>query len=134
MSDHYVWKFCDEPYDKCDCRDEKAPAKEKKVSKVSLAMNGKFILAPYQSERVLKAKETNGFAMLAQKTSVVGLKVLVPTKSNGEIVPVGAMAYVKEEFLYTQPWAKAVYESAGIEGKFIIVDQNNVEFVIADNE
>ena len=95
------------------------------------SINGRFILAPYASERVIKAKETNGFAMISQKTSVIGLKMLVDTKlNNGDVVRAGCMAYLKEELLYTQPWAKAVYDSPGVEGKFIIVDQMYVDFVI----
>lgn len=94
------------------------------------SLNSRFILEPYASERVMKAKETNGFAMIAQKTSVVGLKLLVDVKlPNGELISAGNRAYIKEEYLYTQPWAKNVYESNGVQGKFIIVDLNYIEFV-----
>jgi len=97
------------------------------------SLNSRFILEPYASERVLKAKESNGFAMLAQKTSVVGLKLLVDVKlPSGELISAGNKAYIKEEYLYTQPWAKTVYESAGVEGKFIIVDLNYIEFVVSE--
>lgn len=94
------------------------------------SFNNRLILAPYAEERVLKAKESNGFAMLAQKSSIVGLGVLVDCKlSDSTFIQAGSTAYIKEQLLYTQEWAKQVLESKEIEGKFIIVDLVYVDFI-----
>jgi hypothetical protein len=95
------------------------------------SFNNRFILAPYEEERTLRAKENSGFAMLAQKTNIVPLKVLADTKlTDGTFVPKGSTAYVKEQLLFTQTWAKQVLESDAVGGKFIIVDLQFVELVV----
>ena len=98
-----------------------------------ISLNNRFIVEPYLTDRALKAKETNGFAMIQQKVSLKGLKTLVDAwivnGSDKMIIPKGSIAYVREELLHTQPWAQKILESDAIEGKFIIVDMVNVEFV-----
>lgn len=107
----------------------------------SLSLNNRFILAPYGGDRTLRANVSSGFAHVQQKTAVVGLKVLVPASiaalgqvridglSMNASIPRGSIAYIREEYLYTQPWAKNVLTSDAIEGSFIIVDATYVEFV-----
>jgi hypothetical protein len=95
------------------------------------ALNNRFILEAYTGDRSLKAKESSGFAMLSQKVTLIGLKLLADTKlSDGTWIPKGFTAYVKEEFLFSHPAGKSNFEASSINGKFIIVDSSNVEFVV----
>ncbi len=101
------------------------------------ALNNRFILEPYKGDRTLKSSSSNGFAIVQQKVSVVGLTVLADALINhgtphGQMYPKGSKAYIKEEALFTQPWAQKAYESDAIEGKFIIVDSAHVEFVVSE--
>ena len=97
----------------------------------AFSLNNRFILESYKGDRSLKAKETSGFAMLSQKVNLVPLKVLINAKlTDGTIIPAGSIAFLKEEMVFTQPWGKNNMEAPGIEGKFIIVDVNFIEFVV----
>lgn len=101
---------------------------------IANAMNNRFILEPYQGDRALKAQNASGFAIVQQKVNVVGLKVMVDAivfvgAQTGILWPKGSVAYIREELLFTAPWAQKVFESEGVDGKFIIVDSINVEFV-----
>lgn len=98
-------------------------------------INNKFIVAVYDSDRALKSVERNGFAMVAQKVSVVGLELLMDAtiqdgKQTSRIVPKGSLVYIKEEFLHSNPTIKRVYESDAIVGKFNIIEMAWVEFVV----
>lgn len=96
----------------------------------AVSVNNRLILEAYVSDRSLRANVSNGFAKLDQKIAVKGLRVLIPaTLSNGTHVPAGSMAYIREELLHTQPWATKNYECDTIKGKFIIVDQQHIEFI-----
>ena len=102
--------------------------------KVLNSLNNRFILEPYKGDRALKSNASTGFAIVQQKVSLVGLKVLVDAMifcgaQQGIRWPVGSLAYIKEELLFTQPWAQKIYESDAIESKFIIVDASQIEFV-----
>jgi hypothetical protein len=105
-----------------------------------VSLNNKFIVEPYKGDRTLKANSSSGFALVQQKVSVVGLKLLADSlvqvgRTEREVLEKGSMVFIKEELLFTQIWAKNTYECDGIEGKFIIVDAANVEFVrINDSE
>jgi hypothetical protein len=107
--------------------------KEKKNMIVN-SMNNRFICEPYKGDRALKAVSSNGFAIVQQKVNIVGLKVLVDAvifcgAMQGISWPKGSVVHIKEELLFTQQWAQKVYESSAVEGKFIIVDASQVEFV-----
>lgn len=106
------------------------------------SLNNRFVVEAYFTDRSLKAKETNGFALIQQKVELKGLRLLVParienllsTTANGgpltsNIIPAGSTIFIREELLHSQPWAKKILESESVEGKFIIVDMANVEFV-----
>jgi hypothetical protein len=98
-------------------------------------INNKFIVEPYNSDRALKSVVKNGFATIAQKVRVVGLKLLMDAviKDNSEtsrIVPKGSLVYLKEEFLHTNQGIKRTYESDAVEGEFTIVEMAYVEFVV----
>lgn len=100
-------------------------------------LNNKFIVEPYKGDRALKSKNESGFALVQQKISIVGLRLLVEAHVSLNNQPgmnaffeKGSLVYIKEELLFTQQWAQKQYESDAIEGKFIIVDANNVDFVV----
>lgn len=111
----------------------------------SFSLNNRFIVEPYVTDRGLKATERNGFAMITQKISLKGLRLLVDAQltgfgqqstaydgisASGPLrVPAGSLIYIREELLHTQIWAQKPLECDSIEGKFIIVDASNVEFV-----
>jgi hypothetical protein len=97
-------------------------------------INNKFFLEPYKSDGVIRATNSSGFALISQKVSLKGLKVLVDvvlaeTNGSAAIIPAGSIAYVREELLHTQPWAKQIMESEDVDGRFIIVDKQHVEMI-----
>lgn len=99
-------------------------------------INNRFIVEAYSSDRALKSVERNGFAMVAQKVTIVGLKLLMDaviqdSKETSRLIPKGSLVYLKEEFLHTNPGVKRIFESDAIEGKFNIVEMSNVEFVVS---
>lgn len=95
------------------------------------SLNGRFIVESYKEDRGLKTTVQNGFAMVQQKVSVKGLKLLtdVQNASGQYIAYKGDIVYIRESSLQSQPWAKATFTSDAIEGEFIIVEQSHVEFV-----
>lgn len=93
--------------------------------------NARFILEPHKTDKSLTAKVNHGWAQVSQKINLIGLTVKVDTTFAEKEVKAGSKAYIREEFLHTQPWASKVLEAAGIEGQFIIVEPNFVEFVDA---
>lgn len=101
----------------------------------AVSLNNRFMVEPYKGDRALKANTTGGFAIVQQKVSIVGLMLLADAlvQLDGKTVETlekGSKIYVKEELLFTMPWAQKVYESDAIEGKFIIVDSTYVEFLV----
>lgn len=100
------------------------------------SINNRLILEPYKTDRGLRANVSSGFAVVDQKIAVKGLKVLVEArifegagKNTHMIIPKGSTAYIREEYLHTQPWAQKILKSDAVEGDFIIVDLSHVEFV-----
>lgn len=89
----------------------------------------RFILEPYKTDKSLKAENKNGFATIAQKNNLFGLKVLVATSYAGKDVPAGSTAFIREEMLHTHPWGTKTLKAEGIEGAFIIVEPSFIEFV-----
>lgn len=98
-----------------------------------ISFNNRFILEPYHSDRSLKATAGSGFALVAQKVNLKGLKLLVDVAwtrdGDTDIIPAGSKVFIREELLYTQPWAKQLLEAEGIEGKFIIVESQFVDMI-----
>lgn len=105
----------------------------------------KFVVAPYVSDGTIKTATTGktGFAVIEQKVSVKGLRLLVDlvldgmhsriaidglSQSGPTTIKAGSTVFIREELLHTQVWAKAIYESEYI-GKFILVDKQYIEFV-----
>jgi hypothetical protein len=99
------------------------------------SLNNRFILETYKEDRGLKAEVKNGFAMVAQKVSLKGLKLLADiqgSQAGGAYFNYkkGDIAYIREANLQSAPWAKAAFTSDAIEGEFMIVDASYIEFVV----
>lgn len=95
----------------------------------SSSFNGKIILEAYTHTEV-KADIRSGWATINQKTSLKGLTVLIQAiLSDGTIIPSGSTAYIKEELLHTQPWAKNKLKSDTLSKEFIIVGMNEIEYI-----
>lgn len=98
-----------------------------------LSPNGRYIVEPYTEDRALKATVTNGFAMVSQKVTIKGMKLLADVMSpvTGHYIAYkGDTVYIRESLLQNQPWAKSSFTSDGIEGEFMIVDAQFIEFVV----
>lgn len=95
-----------------------------------ISLNDTLILEPYQQGQGLKEEIRNGMAFVKQKTELCGLKVLVEAKlSDGSFIPAGSTAYISEELLSTQQWAKTVRTCAGLSQKFIMVELKYINLV-----
>ena len=91
------------------------------------SVSNKLVVEAYKKEG-LRAKERNGFAMLEQKSKLVGLKLLMPAVlANGDVIKKGAKAYIKEEWLHN--FGSKPMEAEGVSGQFIVVELSNVDFV-----
>lgn len=95
------------------------------------SLNGRFVLESYKEDRALKATVTNGFAMVSQKVSLKGLKVLadVIAPDGRYVAHKGDIAYIREASLQSSPWAKSAFTADAIEGEFMIVESSYVEFI-----
>lgn len=101
-----------------------------KSIETSLSINNRLILEQYVP-RAIEAKVSNGYASVAQKVTLAGLKLLVPGRlQDGTVIPAGSTAFIKETVLHVQPWAKDSFEADGIPGRFIIADLNLVDFIV----
>ena len=90
--------------------------------------NNRLFVEEYKNEGGLKTTYAHGMAMVAQKISLKGLVVLAETKlSDGTVIPKGSTAYIREELLHAQPWAKKVFELGASKG--IFVDLQYVDLV-----
>lgn len=97
------------------------------------SLNNRLILEPYTGDRKVKTKVSSGFAMVQQKSTLVGLKVLV----DSEIVlggvkteiKKGQKAYFLEDTLYTQKWSKSTFTCDALKEEFIVAMSSEVVFV-----
>ncbi len=96
----------------------------------STSFNNKLVLEAYRHTE-LKAEAKSGWiAMADQKKNLKGLKVLVQaTLPDGTLIPAGSTAFIKEESLHTQPFAKNKLKCETLPGEFILVTMNEVEFI-----
>lgn len=99
------------------------------ILETTTCFNNRLFLEEYKNEGGLKASYAHGIAVVAQKITLKPLKVLVDSKlSDGTVVPKGSQAFVREELLHAQPWAKKVFEFSGSKG--IFVDLQYVDIVV----
>ena len=98
------------------------------------SLNNRLILETYKTDGSIKSEVKNGFAFAQQKSSVVGLRVLVDASIQeglyNRTIPVGSKVYLLEEALHTQPWAKKILTSDATSEPFIIVNVSDVQFVV----
>ena len=93
------------------------------------SVNNKIIVEPYKKTE-MKSEVKNGFASIAQKNHLKGLKVLVNTElASGLSINAGDTVYVREETLHTAQWATKTFESDAVEGPFMIMDTAHIEMV-----
>lgn len=97
-----------------------------------MSINNRFIVEPYGDTRTMTATTGTGFAMIKQKVTLKALKLLVNAyivdQAGQFTVPAGNKIYVREELLYTQPWAKQILEMDDV-GKCIVIDRQYVEAI-----
>jgi hypothetical protein len=95
-----------------------------------ISINNKIIVQAY-TPGALRQEIKGGIARPGQRDGFVGLKVLVATKlQDGTEVPVGSIAYFKEEELYTQPWAKQKIKAENfLPEEFIIAELYKVDSI-----
>lgn len=94
-----------------------------------ISLNNRFLLEPYTKEG-LKSKVQSGIAMPGQRDGLKALEVLADGYlPNWEKIPAGSIAYIREEVLYTHPWASKflTIESKSYSGKVMIVDLTHIE-------
>ena len=95
----------------------------------STSFNGKLILEAYKQTEI-RAEIKSGWATPNQRSCLKGLKVLFDARlSDNVLVPAGSTAFIKEESLHTQPWAKNKLKCDSLTEEFIIVNMNEVEYV-----
>lgn len=95
------------------------------------SLNNRLVVEPYRKDRALRPANTGtGFALVSQKIEIVGLKVLIDAKlSDGTIIFKDSIAYIKEEYLHSAPWAQKSTKSEAVGGDCLVVDLNYVEFI-----
>lgn len=98
-------------------------------TKAYLSLNNKIIVETFANVGGLKSEVRHGFALVAQKVNIVPLTVLVDTVlADGTSIPAGTKAYILEEALSTQPWAKQIKKIPDLLGdkECLIVDIKDV--------
>lgn len=93
-----------------------------------VSFGGKLVLEAYKHTEV-KAEIRSGWATAGQKNSLKGLKLLVDACFQDQRIPAGSTAWLKEELLHTQPWAKNKLKCDTLSGEFILVTLNEVEYI-----
>lgn len=93
------------------------------------SFNNKLILEAYKHTEI-RPEGNKGWISAAQKNNLKGLKVLIQANlSDGTVVPAGSTAYLKEESLHTQQWAKNKLKCDTISSEFILVTMNEIEYL-----
>lgn len=97
--------------------------------------NQQVICEPYLGARGIKSKISSGVAIVQQKTSVIGLKVLRDAVIDDSItIKKGDTLFIKEEILHTYKEFSQPLECSDISAPFILVNFGHVSFVKASNE
>lgn len=95
------------------------------------SFNGKIILEAYEQTEI-KTEKHLGWITPGQKSNLKGLRVLVQaTLQDGTVIPTGSTAYIKEETLHNQPWAKNRLKSDTLKGEFILATMNDIEYIFS---
>jgi hypothetical protein len=87
----------------------------------------------YTGERALRSNNQSGFAMIEQKTTLKGMRTLTDTMvtlgQSSRLVPKGSTVFIREELFFQPGWSQKPFHADGVEGNFLIVDANFVEFI-----
>lgn len=97
-----------------------------------VALNNLFLLEPYKQGQGMTPEIRGGLSMPGQKSKLVALKLKTKTRVGELSFKAGDVAYVPEDALMTQAWAKQVKNAEGIEGEFIVVQSQHVVAVSCD--
>ena len=101
---------------------------------MTFSINNRIALECYVKDG-LKSKVQNGIATPGQRDGMKGLRVLIGTTlSDGRHIPAGSTAYIKEEVLYTQPWATKFLTCDFLNEKFMLADLHQVDFFTTPDE
>lgn len=99
----------------------------------AFSTNNKLILQPYEQGQGLKSEIRNGIAFVSQKTTLVGLKLLVEARlADGSYLPAGSVVYLDESLLCSpsSKWAKDVKTCSALRDKnFIVADLSCVTLI-----
>jgi hypothetical protein len=93
------------------------------------SLNRCIVCEPYEGKMKIESSESRGFASIKQKSTLIGLKVLMDYDGKDFKLVTGQKVFIPEEVLHSAPWAKKTYDAEGIEKKFIIVEPEFVSFV-----
>lgn len=95
-----------------------------------LSFNEHLVCEPYTKGKQMDAKVNSGFAMIEQKNTLYGLKVLVPCKMpDGTHVPAGSTAYFLEEVLYSQQWSRNKLSCDSLDKECILAEKKQVVLI-----
>lgn len=93
------------------------------------SFNNKLVVEAYIHTEI-RPEGNKGWITASQKNNLKGLRVLIQANlPDGTVVPVGSMAFIKEESLHTSLWAKNKLKSDTLPGEFILVTMNEVEYI-----
>lgn len=105
--------------------------------KLPYSVNNRIVVEPYKKEE-LKAQIKGGLALIGQKQTVKGLKLLVDADWSKDMALFSARAgdtvYIKEEVLHNHPSVKGTLQSDAIQGEFLVLDASLIEFVVPKQE
>lgn len=93
--------------------------------------SNKLLVEAYDGSKGLRQEIRGGIAFVDNKTETIGLKILADAiLNNGDIVPAGSVAYIKENILIG-PVAKDIRTAKAALGdsKFIEIDLQNISFI-----
>ena len=94
------------------------------------SVNRKILCKPYVSSKSIKSEVTKGMAMIVQKSTLVGLKVLMDAQVDADtLIKKDSYVYISEEVLHNQPIYQKPLTASCLEEPFVTVDFGHVVFV-----
>lgn len=100
--------------------------------KTNFSINNRVLVEPYKKTE-LKAEIRSGMAMVSQKVTLKGLKLMADANLNiqgcYEHLTAGDVVYFKEDQLHMHPSVKDVLTADCIAGPFIVLDAGLIQLV-----
>ena len=95
---------------------------------MKMSMRNRLFLEPYKGERKIEASVKSGFATVKQRSSLIGLKLVLPaqvivSENVVDIFPAGSIVYFEEAVLAGAAWSKHTFNAPELSDK---------EFIMAD--